>query len=305
VDIFYSDHFVLPLPSGHRFPMAKYARLRERVAAELPAATLRVPAAASDEELLRVHDAAYLRHVSDGTLPAADMRRIGFPWSPRMVERSRRSVGATIAAARAALAEGVAVNLAGGTHHAHAALGQGFCVFNDVAVSIRAMQTEGRAGRCAVIDCDVHQGDGTAAVFAGDATVFTFSVHGASNYPFRKESSSLDIALPDGAGDAVYLEAVGRGVAAALRHEPDLVFYVSGADAWAGDRLGRLAVSKEALAERDREVVRACGSVGAGVAVTMAGGYAADIEDTVDIHFQTVRAALDYWVELSSTSSSR
>jgi acetoin utilization deacetylase AcuC-like enzyme len=305
VDIFYSDHFVLPLPSGHRFPMAKYSRLRQRVAAELPAATLRVPAAASDEELLRVHDAAYLRHVSDGTLPAADMRRIGFPWSPRMVERSRRSVGATIAAARAALAEGVAVNLAGGTHHAHAALGQGFCVFNDVAVSIRAMQTEGRAGRCAVIDCDVHQGDGTAAVFAGDPTVFTFSVHGASNYPFRKESSSLDIALPDGAGDEAYLEAVGRGVAAALRHEPDLVFYVSGADAWAGDRLGRLSVSKEALVERDCEVLRACGSAGAAVAVTMAGGYAADIEDTVDIHFHTVRAALDHWLELSSTRSRR
>jgi acetoin utilization deacetylase AcuC-like enzyme len=305
LNVYYSDHFVLPLPSGHRFPMAKYSRLRQRVAAELPAATLRVPAAASDVELLRVHDAAYLRHVSDGTLPAADARRIGFPWSPRMVERSRRSVGATIAAARAALDEGVAVNLAGGTHHAHAALGQGFCVFNDVAVSIRAMQTEGRARSFAVIDCDVHQGDGTAAVFAGDPAVFTFSVHGASNYPFRKERSSLDIALPDGAGDDAYLEAVGTGVEAALRHEPDLVFYVSGADAWAGDRLGRLSVSKEALAERDREVLRACRSAGAAVAVTMAGGYAADIEDTVAIHFHTVRAALDYWVDLSSTRSRR
>jgi acetoin utilization deacetylase AcuC-like enzyme len=305
VNVYYADQFVLPLPPGHRFPMAKYARLRERVATELPGASLCVAAAASDPELLRVHDAAYLRHLTAGTLPAADARRIGFPWSPQMVERARRSVGATIAAARAALGAGVAVNLAGGTHHAHAGMGQGFCVFNDVAVAIRAMQAEGRARRFAVIDCDVHQGDGTAAVFAGDADVFTFSVHGAGNYPFRKERSSLDIALLDGAGDDAFLAAVGAGLAAALRHEPDLVFYVSGADAWEGDRLGRLSVSKAALAERDRMVLRACGSAGTGVAVTMAGGYAADVEDIVDIHFRTVRAALDQWAAQSSTSSSR
>jgi acetoin utilization deacetylase AcuC-like enzyme len=305
VNVYYADQFVLPLPPGHRFPMAKYARLRERVATELPGASLCVAAAASDPELLRVHDAAYLHHLTAGTLPAAAARRIGFPWSPQMVERARRSVGATIAAARAALGAGVAVNLAGGTHHAHAGMGQGFCVFNDVAVAILAMQTEGRARRFAVIDCDVHQGDGTAAVFAGDADVFTFSVHGAGNYPFRKERSSLDVALGDGAGDDAYLAAVGAGLAAALRHAPDLVFYVSGADAWEGDRLGRLSVSKAALAERDRTVLRACGSAGTGVAVTMAGGYAADVEDTVDIHFQTVRAALDQWAALSSTSSSR
>jgi acetoin utilization deacetylase AcuC-like enzyme len=305
VNVYYADHFVLPLPPGHRFPMSKYARLRQRVTAELPGARLHVPDAATDAELLRVHDPDYLRNVTMGTLPPGDARRIGFPWSPQMVERSRRSVGATIAAARAALGEGAAVNLAGGTHHAHAALGQGFCVFNDVAVAIRAMQAEGRARRCAVIDCDVHQGDGTAALFAGDGDIFTFSVHGVGNYPFHKEQSTLDIALPDGAGDDVYLAAVREGLAAALRHEPDIVFYVSGADAWEGDRLGRLRVTKDALAERDRAVLRACRSAGAGVAVTMAGGYAADVEDTVDIHFGTVSAALDHWTELSRRSSSR
>jgi acetoin utilization deacetylase AcuC-like enzyme len=304
VYVYYADDFVLPLPPGHRFPMAKYARLRERVAAELPGVRLRVPPAASDLELLRAHEAGYVAQVTTGTLPPADARRIGFPWSPQMIERSRRSVGATIAAARAALDEGVGVNLAGGTHHAHAGLGQGFCVFNDVAVAIRAMQAEGRGRRCAVVDCDVHQGDGTAAVFAGDDEVFTFSVHGAANYPFRKERSSLDIALPDGAGDADYLAAVAEGLAAALAHGPELVFYVSGADPFEGDRLGRLRVTRRGLAERDRLVFAALRSAGVAVAVTMAGGYAADVDDTVAIHFTTVRIALDHWSEVSRRSSS-
>jgi acetoin utilization deacetylase AcuC-like enzyme len=304
VYVYYADAFVLPLPSGHRFPMAKYARLRHRVAAELTGVRLRVPPAATDLELLRAHEAGYVARVTAGTLPPAAARRIGFPWSPQMIERSRRSVGATIAAARAALDEGVGVNLAGGTHHAHAGLGQGFCVFNDVAVAIRAMQAEGRTRRCAVVDCDVHQGDGTAAIFAGDAEVFTFSVHGAANYPFRKEQSSLDTALPDGAGDADYLAAVAEGVAAALAHDPELVFYVSGADPYEGDRLGRLRVTRDGLAERDRLVFAALRRAGVPVAVTMAGGYAADVDDTVAIHFTTVRTALDHWLEVSSRSSS-
>jgi acetoin utilization deacetylase AcuC-like enzyme len=305
VNAYYADHFVLPLPPGHRFPMAKYSRLRERVRSELPGVRLIVPAPAADAELLRVHDAGYMQRLATGTLEPAESRRIGFPWSPAMVERSRRSVGATLAAARAALRDGAGVNLAGGTHHAHAALGQGFCVFNDVAVAIRAMQAEGRTGRCAVIDCDVHQGDGTAAIFEADPAVFTFSVHGAGNFPFRKSCSSLDLALPDGSGDEAYLAAVEQGVVAVLAHAPDLVFYVSGADPWEGDRLGRLCVSKAALAERDRRVFSAFRSAGVGVVATMAGGYAPDVEDTVDIHLATVRAALDYGFCGSSTRTSR
>jgi acetoin utilization deacetylase AcuC-like enzyme len=302
---YYADHFVLPLPDGHRFPMRKYARLRERVAAELPGVELRVPAPATDEELLRAHHADYLGRVVAGTLSAAEERRIGFPWSPAMVERSRRSVGATIEAARTALAAGVAVNLAGGTHHAGPDRGEGFCVFNDVAVAIRAMQAEGRASRFAVVDCDVHQGNGTAAVFAADAAVFTFSVHGASNYPFHKEPGDLDIALPDGAGDREYLSAVGSGLRAAVAGPVDLVFYVSGADPFSGDRLGRLDVSKEALGERDRMVFDACAAAGCAVVLVMAGGYARDVEDTVDIHVRSIAAAYGHFMRVSARRTSR
>jgi acetoin utilization deacetylase AcuC-like enzyme len=303
VKAFYADHFVLPLPVGHRFPMLKYSRLRERIAAELPGVLLRVPEAATDEALLRVHTADYLHRVVTGTLTAAEVRRIGFPWSEQMVERSRRSVGATLAASRAALVSGAGVNLAGGTHHAFADRGEGFCVFNDVAVAVRAMQAEGRATRFAVIDCDVHQGNGTAALFADSTDVFTFSVHGASNYPFRKERSTLDIALPDGAGDDEYLSAVRIGVDAALSRDVDLVYYVAGADAFAGDRLGRLDISREALAERDAMVFGACAARGLGVTLVMAGGYAADVEDTVDIHLNSVRAAVLYHAHLTSARS--
>ncbi|HSJ06897.1 MAG TPA: histone deacetylase [Longimicrobiales bacterium] len=294
--VYYADHFVLPLPAGHRFPMIKYARLRERVAAELPGAVLTVPDAATDAELFRAHDAAYVQRVVTGTLSPAEVRRIGFPWSADMVERSRRSVGATLAASRAALDEGISVNLAGGTHHAYPDRGEGFCVFNDVGVAVRAVQAEAPVRRGAVIDCDVHQGNGTAAILSEDPSTFTFSVHGEGNFPFRKESSDLDIALPDGAGDDAYLSAVEAGLAAAARHAPELVWYLAGADAWEGDRLGRLRVSKGALARRDRLVLDACGDMGAAVAVVMAGGYAADPEDTVDIHFQSVRAAYGHWL---------
>jgi acetoin utilization deacetylase AcuC-like enzyme len=303
VNAYYADHFVLPLPDGHRFPMRKYSRLRERIVVELPGVRLAVPAAASDEELLRAHDARYVARVADGTLTAAEIRRIGFPWSQQMVERSRRSVGATVAASRAALEYGAGVNLAGGTHHAFADRGEGFCVFNDVAVAVRTMQAEGRAARMAIIDTDVHQGNGTAAIFAGDADVFTFSVHGDGNFPFRKEAGDLDIALPDGAGDADYLEAVRTGVAAGLEADVDLVYYVSGADAFAGDRLGRLSVSREALAERDRIVFSACEQRSVGVVLVMAGGYASDVEDTVDIHLNSVRSALAYHERRASARS--
>jgi acetoin utilization deacetylase AcuC-like enzyme len=291
VDIYYTDRFVLPLPPGHRFPMRKYELLRERVEASLvPPHALLVPAAATDEALQRVHTPAYVRRVTTGAMTDAERRRIGFPWSPEMVERSRRSVGATIAAAGAALRDGIAVNLAGGTHHAFADRGEGFCVFNDVAVAARIVQRAAPA-RIAIVDCDVHQGNGTAAIFAGDASVFTFSVHGEANFPFRKERSDLDIALPDGAGDPVFLDAVERGVTAALATRPDLGFYLSGADPWEGDRLGRLSVTKSALARRDRLVLESFRTAGVPVVVVMGGGYPARVEDAVDIHYATVCAA--------------
>ncbi|HTP09765.1 MAG TPA: histone deacetylase, partial [Anaerolineae bacterium] len=210
--IFKTDQFVLPLPEGHRFPVSKYALLRQRVEAArlVPPNDLIEAPAASDEEITRAHTAEYLRRVKNGELTEKELRRIGFPWSPQMVERSRRSSGATIAAARAALIDGAkcGVNLAGGTHHAFADRGEGFCVFNDAAIAARAVQAEGLAQRIVVIDCDVHQGNGTAKIFENDPSVFTFSIHGAKNFPFHKEASDLDVALPDGADDATYLAAL-------------------------------------------------------------------------------------------------
>jgi acetoin utilization deacetylase AcuC-like enzyme len=291
--IFYSDHFVLPLPRGHRFPMSKYARLRERVLHSADfAAGCTVPAAASDTEILRAHDAAYLGRVASGTLSGAEQRAIGFPWTPQMVERSRRSSGATVAACRAALDDGTAANLAGGTHHAFRDRGEGFCVFNDSAIAARAMQAEGRVNRVLVIDCDVHQGNGTASIFRDDPTVFTFSIHGANNFPFAKEASDLDVELADGTGDQEYLDALARGLGTALaRARADLVIYLAGADPYVDDRLGRLALTRQGLLNRDRMVFEACAAASLPLAVTMAGGYARDIEDTVDIHYATIETA--------------
>ncbi|MFN8568021.1 MAG: histone deacetylase [Kouleothrix sp.] len=294
MQIFYSDTFVLPLPAGHRFPMPKYALLRQQVAAAgiVAPADLCIPPAASDEQLGRAHTAAYIARVQAGALTPHEIRRIGFPWSPGMVERSRRSAGATIAACRAALRDGFAANLAGGTHHAYADHGEGYCVFNDSAVAARAMQAERRARRIVIIDCDVHQGNGTAAIGAGDETIFTFSIHGAKNFPFHKEHSDLDIALDDGVGDQAYLDALDDGLCQAIeRSRAELAIYLAGADPFHGDTLGRLKLTKAGLAERDRMVLHYCRDAGIAVAITMAGGYARDITDTVDIHMQTVRMA--------------
>jgi acetoin utilization deacetylase AcuC-like enzyme len=230
VKAFYSDQFVLPLPEGHRFPMEKYRLLRERVVAEglVALQELIVPHAATDEEILRVHDPEYLRRIASGEMERAEMRRIGFPWSPEMVERSRRSAGGTIEACRAALGEGAAANLAGGTHHSFRDRGEGYCVFNDAAIAARALQAEGRVGRVLVVDCDVHQGNGTAAIFRDDPTVFTFSIHGRNNFPFHKERSDLDVELEDGTADAEYLAALAAGLARAVpAARADLAIYVS------------------------------------------------------------------------------
>ncbi len=289
---FYSDVFVLPLPEGHRFPMGKYARLRERVQAELPQIELEPAPAASDREILRAHDAQWLAQVKSGSVPAPRLREIGFPWSPQMVERSRRSSGATIAACRAALADGTAANLAGGTHHAQRSRGGGYCVFNDAAIAALAMQAQGCARRVVIIDCDVHQGDGTAQILAGDPSVFTLSLHGRHNYPFVKQASDLDVEFDDGTGDAAYLaaldDALDRALAAA---RADLAIYLAGADPYRDDRLGRLALTRAGLAARDRLVFGRCAQAGLAVAVCMAGGYAREIEDTVDIHLSTLRIA--------------
>ena len=291
---YYSDHFVLPLPEGHRFPMTKYARLRARVVAEgvVPAQDVLEAPAATWDELRLAHAAGYARAVADGSLPPDVLRCIGFPWSPAMVERSRRSAGATIAAAHAALEDGVAVNLAGGTHHAFADRGEGYCVFNDVAVAVRVLQREGRCQRLAVVDCDVHQGNGTAAIFRDDPSVFTFSMHGARNYPFRKETSDLDVELADGTGDADYLALLARHLPTVIAgHAPEIVFYLAGADPYEGDRLGRLALTMDGLRHRDGLVFAACRAARIPIVVVMSGGYAPEVDDIVAIHLATVRAA--------------
>mgnify|MGYP001362488877 FL=1 len=294
MQLFYTDVFVLPLPPGHRFPMEKYARLRESLLAsgEFDEADFHLPHAATDEELGRAHDPAYIRAVSAGLLPEKAQKAIGFPWSAGMVERSRRSAGATLAACRAALADGVSANLAGGTHHAFRDRGEGFCVFNDAAVAARAMQAEGRAQRVLIVDCDVHQGNGTASILRGDDSIFTFSIHGARNFPFDKEQSDLDIELPDGCSDAAYLLRLNEGLDTALDlARPDLVIYLAGADPYRDDRLGRLALTFDGLAERDRTVFAHCQARRLPVAIAMAGGYARQIEDTVRIHTTTIRLA--------------
>jgi len=291
--IYNSSTFVLPLPPGHRFPMAKYARLAERVE-RLAGPLVRIPEAATDPELGRVHDAGYVDAVSRGALDERAQRRIGFPWSAAMVERSRRSAGATLAACRSALDRGLGINLAGGTHHAHRAHGEGFCVFNDAAVAARAMQAEGRAARVLVVDLDVHQGDGTAAIFAGDPDVTTLSIHGRQNFPFRKWASAIDVELDDGTGDDAYLATLSTVLPRAIdRARPDLAIYLAGADPFRGDRLGRLALSKAGLADRDRAVLDRLAALGIPVAIAMAGGYADDVDDIVDIHYATVALALE------------
>lgn len=308
---FFADPHLLPLPVGHRFPISKFALLRERVAIEA-GLTMCQAVQATEAELALAHAPAYIAAVIDGSLSAAQQREIGFPWSEAMVARSRRSVGATIAAARAALASGAAANLAGGSHHASADKGSGFCVFNDVAVAARLVQAEWSRTRreglqIAVIDLDVHQGNGTAAIFAADPSVFTLSLHGAKNFPFRKESSDLDVALPDGCADADYLDALDAALLELWRRHADappaLIFYVAGADAHEGDRLGRLKLTTAGLAERDRRVFKATRERGIPVAAVMAGGYGHDIEDTVAVHLGTLRAARDSWQQWNNARS--
>lgn len=295
---YFYDNFHFPLPPEHRFPVPKYPGLRQRLleTGALGLADLYSPDPASDEQLLLVHTPEYLQKLTQGTLSEREARRIGFPWSQGLVERSRRSVGATIAVCQAALEEGIAASLAGGTHHAYPDHGEGYCVFNDAAVAIRALQQQGSIRKALIIDLDVHQGNGTAFIFANAPSVFTFSVHGQKNFPFHKEQSSLDIALPDGTQDAAYLEAVEKGARQALSEaNADLAVYLAGADPFQGDRLGRMEVSKAGLARRDGFILNLCCQAGLPVGVLMSGGYARDVNDIVDIHTETIRQAAETW----------
>ncbi|MDT8991991.1 histone deacetylase [Curvibacter sp. APW13] len=301
MQVFYATQFVLPLPSGHRFPMEKYRMLRDALA-DMPQVRLGQAEPAQDHELELVHTPLYVQGIDHGTLAASVYREIGFPWSPAMAERARRSVGASLSAARSAQREGLAANIAGGTHHAYADKGGGFCVFNDFAVAARTLQYAHvqQGGQAplpiAIIDLDVHQGNGTARIFQGDASVFTLSLHGEKNFPFRKEASTLDLGLPDGAGDAEYLETLEHALSELERRfAPALVLYLAGADPHEGDRLGRLKLTFDGLMARDRRVFDWCWQRRIPCAFAMGGGYGHTLETTVQVQVNTYRIALEYW----------
>ena len=317
---FYADQFVLPLPQGHRFPMGKYALLRDWLTQALPQVQLQVAPGATDGQLALCHTPDYIHAISSGDIAPSAMREIGFPWSVAMAERARRSVGASIEAARVSLGlvsgqpAGLAANLAGGTHHSYADRGGGFCVFNDFAVTARLMQSEWsrqhqhrRAPlQVAIIDLDVHQGNGTASIFKNDASVFTVSIHGQKNFPFRKEASDLDVDLPDGCQDGAYLEALEHALHVVEQcFKPDFVLYLAGADPHEGDRLGRLKLSYDGLEARDRRVMDWCWQRRIPLAFAMGGGYGTDMTTTLQVQQATYRVGVEYhdkWQKLSHSS---
>jgi acetoin utilization deacetylase AcuC-like enzyme len=284
--IFYTDSFAISLPENHSFPIAKYSLLRKQIADSslFSPQDLCISRRATDAEITRAHDPDYLHRLYYGELTDKEVRRIGLPWSPELVERARRSAGATIEACFAALNDRVAVHLGGGTHHAFSDRGQGYCVLNDSVIAARALQAKTHIKQVLILDCDVHQGNGTAAILQKDAAVFTFSIHGKNNFPYRKEKSDLDIALPDDSDDQVYLDSLQKGIKASLKKaHAEAVIYLAGADPYKHDRFGRLDLSKDGLADRDRMVLQHCHDTGMPVAITMAGGYAPNIQDSVDI----------------------
>ena len=292
--LYYCDHHPIPLPPGHKFPIAKYAQLRALLAADGVYDLLPAPLAGADS-LELAHDPQYVGAILDGSVDARVMRRVGFPWSEQLVLRTLASVGGTLEAAREALRAGFGGNLAGGTHHAFRSEGAGFCVFNDLAVAILALRRDRLAARAAVIDLDVHQGDGTAAIFENDANVLTLSLHGANNFPFRKQRSRIDIALADGTGDDEYLERVREVLPEVLAFSPDVIFYQAGVDGLAGDRLGRLALTHEGLKKRDRLVLEAARTHGIPLVITLGGGYGDPIERTAEAHANTYRTAAEVY----------
>lgn len=294
--IFYTDTFPIPLPEDHNFPQDKYGLLRQRISAQLGdrPIDMQVPEPVSDDAILRAHSTAYLSRLVQGKLTSKEIRRVGLPWSSQIMKRTRYSVGATIAACRAALSEGFAANLGGGTHHAFHDQGQGFCWLNDSVIAARAIQAEGLAKNILIVDCDVHQGNGTAAIVRKDPTIYTFSIHGKNNFPYHKETSDLDIELEDGTDDGTYLHALEKGLAASTQaFKADAAIYLAGADPYKKDRFGRLALTKAGLAQRDRLVLSHLKKARLPTAVTMAGGYAPDVRDIVDIHFRTIETLLE------------
>ncbi|MFY0525291.1 histone deacetylase [Archangium gephyra] len=293
--VFHCDQFVVPLPPGHRFPMEKYRLLRELLLERgvLSPGGLRASDPISREDLERVHTRRYLDALWTGTLSEAEIRRLGFPWSEDLLVRSRASVGGTVGAARAALEDGISGNLAGGTHHAFPDHGEGYCVFNDIAVAIRVLQAERRIQRAVVVDLDVHQGNGTAAVFEGDDSVFTLSIHGEHNFPFRKQRSSRDVGLPDGVDDRAYLDVLATHLPEVLKAAGvDLLFYQAGVDPLAEDALGRLSLTHAGMRERDRLVLEAAWHRGLPLVLTLGGGYAKPITATLEAHLGTYETAL-------------
>ena len=290
--VFYTPRYYADIGEGHVFPIRKFELVCRRLLDEgtLAPAQLIEPQPASVQDVLLVHTEDYVTRLRAGSLTAREIRRLGLPWSKALVRRSFLAAAGTTGAARRALAEGVGSNLAGGTHHAFPDHGEGFCVLNDVAVAVRVLQRDGLVRRAAVVDLDVHQGNGTASIFAGDAEVFTFSMHGAKNYPLFKVRSSLDVELADATGDEEYLRALSQCLPRVFAHEPQIVFYLGGADPYAGDKLGRLSLSIAGLRARDELVLSECRARAVPVATVMSGGYAADINDTVEIHCNTIRA---------------
>lgn len=290
--LFYSPHYYADIGEGHVFPIRKFELARDILLAEgtITEDEIHEPEPASIEDLCLVHTEDYITRLVEGRLTNKEVRKLGLPWSESLVRRSFHAISGTINAARKALEHGIASNLAGGTHHAYPDRGEGYCVLNDVAVSIRVLQREGLAERFLIVDLDVHQGDGTAFIFQEDPSVFTFSMHGAKNYPLFKQKSSLDIELPDGTSDEEYLETLSEALARAFHHGPDVIFYLGGADPFEGDKLGRISLTKQGLMRRDELVLEFARDNHVPIVTTLSGGYAADINDTVDIHANTIRA---------------
>jgi len=297
--IYYSPYYYADIGEGHVFPIRKFELVRDRLIAEGTLSEWEIfgPDTAAAEDLLLVHTDDYISRLRSGELTAKEIRKLGLPWSESLVRRSFHAISGTIEAARHCLESGIASNLAGGTHHAYPDRGEGYCVLNDAAVAIRVLQREGLAERFLIVDLDVHQGDGTAFIFRDSPEVFTFSMHGAKNYPLFKQTSSLDIELPDKTGDTEYLETLEHALDRVIMHGPDVIFYLAGADPYEKDKLGRLGLTIEGLRRRDEMVLRFAGEAGVPIVTTMSGGYAADIDDTVEIHCNTIRAVKGVYFE--------
>jgi len=291
MQVFYTPRYYADIGQSHIFPIRKFELVRDKLVAEgtLQPSEILEPSPASLADVLLVHTEDYVSRLVKGQLTVKEIRRLGLPWSESLVQRSFYAVGGTLGATRVALASGYSSNLAGGTHHSFPDRGEGFCVLNDVAIAIRAMRARNVFQRAAIVDCDVHQGNGTATIFAGDADTFTFSMHGANNYPLFKVHSTLDVELRDGTTDNEYLDVLAQHLPRVFASEPEIVFYLAGADPYRGDKLGRLALSIDGLRERDAYVLRACYEREIPLVTVMSGGYGKDIDDTIEIHCNTIR----------------